>query len=508
MLYNFVDTIDKVQSGSSLPTEAMNYDGVFLENEIDGYRTLTVTGRELLGSEARTKDITGIDGTTWQGKSYSPRTIVVKYLLKTNTDAEFRKAYNKMNKLLSGEQVKIYFNDERDKYFVGSKISNDEVDGGTNMVIGEIEIYCADPFKYSTILKEFTTNSNEITVTNNGSVPATIDYEILNNSETGYIGIVSDGGVIQLGKIEELDSETYQESEQLADIDDFFNCYDDIYGTDVMHPQYGANGTCVEQNWFDQKFLGFGSVGTKKGNASGGLRTLVLPADSNGKRGAKNFYCYFHIILWASLMGQTGEMCINFLTEDNQLICGCNWYKTDAVGNTAHYEIYANGKLLKDWNYTASHLQSQNPWYWNWGHCDILKEGGNIRFYYYGSYYNYYIPEVENMECTKIQVAFKQWGDRNGRQMLHMMGFDVINFTKNNVSKWKDIPNRYSTGTTITIDGKTSHVYVNGMYKPGEEVIGSTYFKAMPGDNTIKFYQSSFTKMNPTIKVRIREAWI
>ena len=47
-----------------------------------------------------------------------------------------------------------------------------------------------------------------------------------------------------------------------------------------------------------------------------------------------------------------------------------------------------------------------------------------------------------------------------------------------NVEKWKDIPNRYPSGTNITIDGKSSHVYVNGMARPEDEVFGTQYFKA------------------------------
>lgn len=509
MLYNFIDTIDMKQQGSVLPAEAMNYNGVFLENEIDGYRTLTVTGRELLGSEVRTKEITGIDGTTWQGKNYMPRTITVKYQINASSNKEFRDAYNKMNLLLSGEQVKIYFNDETDKYFIGTKASNDEVDGGTNYVIGEIEIYCSDPRKYSTTEKEFVATDGVLNIVNEGTVPVSIDYEIQATSETGYIGIVSTEGVMQYGKIEELDSETYQQSEHLVSINNFYNCADDTSGTDVMHPQYGSNGTLAEHTWFNQKFIGFGTVGTKKGSASGGLRTLVIPADSNGDTsGAQNFYCYFHLLFYAGLMGQTGEMCINFLTADNKLICGCNWYKTDTVGNTGHYEFWANGKMLRNFSYTTSHLQSQNPWYWNWGHCDILKEGGNIRFFYYGGYYNYYIPEIANMKCAKIQIAFKQWGNRGGNQLMSMMGFDVINFTKNNVSKWRDIPNRYPSGTKITIDGKSSHVYVNGMARPQDEVIGTKYFKAPVGTTEIKTTCSSWSESKPTVKARIREAWL
>ena len=510
MLYGFRDTTDTSGAlGSNLPSEAMNFNGKFLENEIPGYRTLTVSGRELIGSEFKAKEIEGLDGTIWKEKYLKPRTITVKYQINASSNKEFRDAYNKMNLLLSGEQVKIYFNDETDKYFIGTKTSNDEVEGGTNYVIGEIEIYCSDPRKYSTTEKEFVATDGVLNIVNEGTVPVSIDYEIQATSETGYIGIVSTEGVMQYGKIEELDSETYQQSEHLVSINNFYNCADDTSGTDVMHPQYGSNGTLFEHTWFNQKFIGFGTVGTKKGSASGGLRTLVIPADSNGdSSGAKNFYCYFHLLFYAGLMGQTGEMCINFLTADNKLICGCNWYKTDTVGNTGHYEFWANGKMLRNFSYTTSHLHTQNPWYWSWGHCDVLKEGGNIRFFYWGGYYNYYIPEIANMKCAKIQIAFKQWGDRGGNQLMSMMGFDVINFTKNNVSKWRDIPNRYPSGTKITIDGKSSHIYVNGMSRPQDEVLGTKYFKAPVGTTEIKTTCSSWSESKPIVKARIREAWL
>lgn len=507
-MYAFVDTVNSGIVGTNLPTEAMSYNGVYLENEIDGYRTLSVTGRELMESEVTDQEVDGMDGSYYRYKTTPARTITVKYQLRARGSREYREAYNKMNKLLSGEQVKVIFNDESDKYFIGTKTSNTQVDGGSNNVIGEIEIYCSDPRKYSTTEKEFTATDGVLNIVNEGTVPVSIDYDVQTTSETGYIGLVSEEGIMQYGKVEELDGETYQRSEALATIDDFINCKDDTSGTDVMHPQYGANGTCATYNWFNKKFIGFGTVGTKKGRANGGLRTLEIPADSNGIKGAKNFYSYFHLVFWAGLMGQTGEMCINFLTADNKLICGCSWYKTDAIGNTGHYEIWANGKMLRQWGYTTSHLQYQNPWYWNWGHCDIYKEGANIRFFYYGGYYNYYIPEIENMECTTIQIAFKQWGDRSGNKLMSRMGFDVINFTKHNVSKWSDIPNRYPSGTKITIDGKSSHVYVNGMARPQDEVLGTQYFKAPIGTSEIKVTCSEWTKSQPTVKARIREAWL
>ena len=508
-MYAFVDTVNSGIVGTNLPTEAMSYNGVFLENEIDGYRTLSVTGRELMESEVTHTEIDGMDGSSYRYKTTPARTITVKYQLRARGSREFREAYNKMNKLLSGEQVKVIFNDESDKYFIGTKTSNTQVDGGSNNVIGEIEIYCSDPLKYSTTEKEFTATDGVLNIVNEGTVPVSVDYEIQTTSETGYIGLVSEEGIMQYGKIEELDGETYDNSEWLASIKDFYKCQDDIGSTDVMHPSYGTNGTLAEHTWFGNKFVGLGSVGTKKGNANGGLRTFVLPADSSGDTsGAKNFYCWFHLCFYAGLMGQTGEMCINFLTEDDKLICGCNWYKTDAIGNTGHYEIWANGKILKNWEFTTSHLQAQNPFYYKWGSCDILKEGANIRFFYWARYYNFYIPEIENMKCAKIQIAIKQWGDRGGNKFMSMIGFDVIDFEKMNVEKWKDIPNRYPNGTKITIDGKSSHVYVNDMARPQDEVLGTKYFKAPVGTTEVKCMCSSWTKSKPIVKARIREAWL
>lgn len=508
-MYTFVDTVNSGIVGTNLPTEAMSYNGIYLENEIDGYRTLSVTGRELMECKVKDVEIDGADGSYYRYKTTPTRTITVRYQLLARGSREFREAFNKMNKLLSGEQVKVIFNDETDKYFIGTKTSNTQVDGGTNNVIGEIEIYCTDPCKYSTTEKEFTATDGVLNIVNEGTVPVSIDYDITTTSETGYIGLVSDNGIMQYGKVEELDGEKYDNSEWLASIDDFYNCKDDIGGTDVMHPTYGASGTLAEHTWFDTKFIGLGSVGEKKGNANGGLRTFVLPADSNGDTsGAQNFYCWFHLCFYAGLMGQTGEMCINFLTADDKLICGCNWYKTDAIGNTGHYEIWANGNVLKNWEFTTSHLQAQNPFYYKWGSCDILKEGANIRFFFWARYYNFYIPEIENMKCAKIQIAVKQWDDRGGDKFMSMIGFDVIDFENMNVEKWKDIPNRYPNGTKITIDGKSSHVHVNGMSRPEDEVIGTKYFKAPVGESEIKVTCSEWTKSQPTVKAKIREAWL
>ena len=314
---------------------------------------------------------------------------------------------------------------------------------------------------------------------------------------------------MQFGKVEEADGQTYKDNETLVTLSDFISAPDDTGGTDYMHPQYGANGTLATHTWFGRTFLGFGSTGTKKGNANGGLRTIEIPADSNGTKGCKNFYAYIHLIFYAGLWGQTGEMCINFLTSSNRMICGLNWYKTSTNGNDGRYELVGtDGKVLRTYAYTTSHLYSENPWYWDWGHCDIRKEGSTITFFYYGGYPSFVIPEAENLECAKIQIAVKQWGDRSGNRFMSFAGFDKLMFQKLHVDKWKDVPNRYSSGSTITIDGETTKFFVNGMQKQEDEVRGTTYFKAPPGKTTVKVHSSTWVKSLPEVTARIREEWI
>lgn len=525
MGYSFIDTVENATAGSYLPAEAMSYDGIFLENEIDGYRTLNVSGRELMSVDIKSSSTNGIDGSQFQSKAYPSRTITVKYQLIARNDRMFRESFNKMNYLLRGEQVKVIFNDEPDKYFIGTKQGNTEVSAGMNSVVGEFEIYCSDPRKYSTTLKEFDgvieDNDLVVNVQNDGTEPAIIDYEISNNAETGYLGIASEQGVMEFGKIDEADEVTYQQNETLATLNDLINSSDDVNGYDAMHPNQGTAGTLTTANWFGNTFLKFGSVGTKKGNASGGLRTYIFPADSNGDRGCKNWYSYFHLLFYASRMGQTGEMSISFLTDDNKLIAGCNFFKTDTVGNSAYYECIVynpnaqssdarNGKVLASFSYITSHVHTQNPWYWNWGHCDLRKEGSRITFYYNGQYYSYTIPEIENMICTKVQVSIKQFGSRGPEtdDFMYYAGFDKFYIQKMHVEKWKDVPNRFPKGSVLTIDGENAHFFINGMQKQSEEVLGTQYFKAIPGSMKIKFHVSEWTKTQPTVKVRIREAWL
>jgi hypothetical protein len=49
---------------------------------------------------------------------------------------------------------------------------------------------------------------------------------------------------------------------------------------------------------------------------------------------------------------------------------------------------------------------------------------------------------------------------------------------------------------------------VNGMARPEDEVLGTQYFKAPVGTSEVKVTCSEWTKSQPTVKAKIREAWL
>lgn len=503
----------------------MIFNGVNLDETIPGFRTLSVSGRQFNGIDIESTDNPS-DGAEFVSNRIPKRELTVTFMIK-RLDSSLRESQDVLLSYLNyAEPKELIFTDESDIYFnalySGYKVSeeHDKVRSGT------ITFLCLDPFKHAVMTQTYTASAIDgiltAKITNNGNVAVPIRYELTMNSDNGYIGIVSDQGAMEYGYKEEADGETVQETETLVTLKDFINAADDTSGTDGVHKDNYSHAGALGTNttWISgKKFLCLSSD-TGTANHNGGMRTVTLPADSQGETGAANFYCYLHLFLGCNANGQTGNMMLSFLTEDDKPICALNWFKNDMTGNTGGYELIgydstssgtasykAGVKILKTFTYTCDNNQGNNPWYWDWGHCDIKKVGSQITFYYFGKYYTYDLPDTADMVCKKLQITMHNAKDRSGTKAWARRGIDVLRFQKTNVEHWQDNPNRYSQGDEVIIDGEEGKIYVNGMPKMGDEVTGTEYFKAEPGENTIEIYQSSWAE-NMTVKATIREAWL
>ena len=149
-MYDFIDLNDHDMTGDTwLSPEAVTVDGVTLDQAIPEFITLQVTGRELVGYSLTTVTVGNQDGSTLQKKRREARKITVKYQIDAETPQRFREIYYKLNQILSGENKKISFADDPDKYFVGTLSDTDTPEGGRLSVISSFEFTCFDPYAYA-----------------------------------------------------------------------------------------------------------------------------------------------------------------------------------------------------------------------------------------------------------------------------------------------------------------------------------------------------------------------
>lgn len=148
MMYEFRDVNENL-THQYIPKEALQINGELIETQIEGYHTMYVQGREALSPEISTYEIGTKNGEIRKNKRYPARTITVGYQLIAESAEAFREAYNKLGRILNVDDAEIIFNDEPDKFFIGTPSEVSEIDPGLNSVKGEFKILCLDPLKYS-----------------------------------------------------------------------------------------------------------------------------------------------------------------------------------------------------------------------------------------------------------------------------------------------------------------------------------------------------------------------
>lgn len=484
----------------------------FNDQELGKYLNVLSGFSPFSGVDRETELLDGAElckGEEYGYTTYKSRTIEMPFEIKGDILA----SYDAIQKILNvAEPKRLVFGNYPDRYFFAIPDGNLDVTQVAIFGKGTITWLIPDGVAYSVGEFEFNGVQQDgyqtITIQNNGTEWAEVDYEITHKHENGFIGLVSQYGTIQLGKTEEADGEDYEASEELFN---GYGLFQDDHGNSYQNPENTTQGTLEVRN-----VAGYNVMALKGGQATsgfwnGGMKTLTIPVDSEGRRGAKNFYCYTQHWFETGLMGQTGAQTIAFLTGDNKVICSMSIYKSDTVGNTAHVDWFApQNKKIKTLDFQPTAYEG-NPFNLKMGggHNDFLKEGDRLRIFWYGQYYYFTIPEIKDMVCEKIQVWIGQWGSRDlGNQLVTHNYLKSIWFRKDNVEKYRDVPNRYRAGDVVTIDGESTKVYVNGMPAKGDEINGSNYPKVPPGTTEVQFCYSSFSSPPPHIKAKIREVYL
>jgi putative phage tail component, N-terminal domain len=507
-MYDFVDT-GEVGSENSLPSEALQIDGEYIENLIDGYRTLYVSGRELLESEITDREIDGISGSEYLESRNITRNVTVGYQLLCKTTREFRDKFNKLSSILSKEQVKLIFADEPDKYFIGTKSSVGDVEPGRMNVKGEFTFYCCDPCKYSSAEKQFPGVQQDgyqtITIQNNGTEWADVDYEITHKHENGYIGLVSQYGTIQLGKVEETDLEDYEASETL--INDIFSPSTSgwvLNNATTVHvvSEHKQTGNLAITNGTGGYALRVTNYGTGE-QWHGPSWTKQVPMDSNGHTGAKNCTLSWHHYFTTSTFNNRGVIQFLMTDRNKKNVAAMTVFKNELGNNRGYAEFFVNGLNKGKIEFDCSWDNPRTGQ--NAGKSSISKFGDRFEFNVNGEVKPFTVPEMIDIEVTEISIFIGVWGSGEGIGENHVYS---IEFTSHSVDAQRDIPNRFRAGSVVQINGESTKVYVDGVASAGHEVNGTDYFKVPPGTTEVQFYYSDFSSPPPTIRAKIREVYL
>lgn len=136
---------------SELPSEACLFNGVYLEELVKGYSTLTTRGRNTLEvTQHLSGEIIGRDGEIDFGSNIPSRSIEVTYMLRADTPENLVVSFDIIKNYLRNQgQLEMVFNDDPDYRFYGRLTGITEPTEGTLFVKGTMTFNCLDPYKYS-----------------------------------------------------------------------------------------------------------------------------------------------------------------------------------------------------------------------------------------------------------------------------------------------------------------------------------------------------------------------
>ena len=140
------------------PSDNMLVRGGTLDEKMDGYRQLTVTGRGLIGQSVKTTSIAGRHGVWVEDISEPERILEIKYQLTADSSAELRKKFNTLNRILrsvSDEHgfLEISFKDEPDYIYYALFNGADAIEENALTVVSRFSLLVPDGLKKSNYQK-------------------------------------------------------------------------------------------------------------------------------------------------------------------------------------------------------------------------------------------------------------------------------------------------------------------------------------------------------------------
>lgn len=507
---------------------SIKFNEIELSDIVDGFTSIQRdTGG---GFTTNLQSSNGAPQTTRYGQEFlfntvNTKTITVTYVLHGNL-SDWTLKRNQIASILNvTEPAPLIFGDEPNKVWYAVADGNQTLteDLTTRTATGVLIFLVPSGISESTYTQTLNSeNSGEgngtITKNSDGSYSALINNQgsletfpsikIKFPSDDGYVGIVGQNGLMEIGNKEEADTQSYLYNQSMLN-DSASALFSKLTQASITQSPVN-NGVTLNGTLRDGgDGIRLGSYGTGSGYHGGALK-FDVPTDLSGHKGAKNWYSWFNIWFWAGAFGQTGIIQLWFMDKNDVPIVMNEVVKSDLSGNTAYWKGWvADGKggirLITQASFQSNNAESNqsspNAMYWQGGGAqDLLKNGANIGFYWYGRQ-NFYVPEIENMEVDHIYVDL---GAYSNKSMVSNISLRKLTFEEQNETLYKDVPNKFSADSELVIDMDNGKIIKDSLPTNNLFVLGSKFFSLPPGQSELKIIPSSWF----TGDLEIEVTWI
>lgn len=552
---------------TDLPIEAPSIDGQYIEDAIQGYKTIMTRGREALQPEITNYSSTLTDGEQVKSVRYGARTIEVDFLLMADSMEDMRDKIDHLNNLLSMDEADFVFNDESDKFYTGKPSITSDVTDYKNGLQGTYQIYCAFPFKRSVELKEISIPNTEneydceFLINYLGSYPSrpvlTAEFAgaleggtYSQDGDCGYIAFIDDDeNIIQLGNPDVIDVDEFALAANLAN-DSFSSISGWTINGGKNYKGASIKGSISVANIKDTYWKsGKGqTLPFAKPSFTSDLTTWHGPTLWKNTSGALNFEIAIVHRMCAYSSSQLGTFEVgayNVSGSTLAMVAGVVIDKS-ASGTSATVRYIVNGKQVGTNTIDLSYYNT------SFGYC---KRTAIYKTQYYTnkkknkktskktkysrkvfSYYKYTQSNLNTtIKKTGTQVTFKvgnlaartftnteienipahnisfHFGRYKGNAVLHTNAVNSVKFTNNPSEAFAEIPNVFTAGDIVEADCNDASVYIRregteeGQPSPQYGAVGNNWeaFSLQPGTNAIKVIWSDWVDVNYKPKVTI-----
>ena len=444
----------------------------------------------------------------------------IKFDMRTTDPVEMERLKHELAGILNVlEPVKITYSDEPDKYYLGLPYDDIEPDNLTRWFQrSQLKIIIPDGVAHSTDYKTFSNpkvESSKMTfdLVNNGSVDAQPIITVKHNSENGYIGLVNQTGILEVGDRQEQESRASEillnfsgpgwvekalstGARNAAILNDNLN---------VMNSKLGNNQTWnVDHLALEED--GYAGSGNKGASTMGASISWEIPEDSTGDKGS-----YYEYLEWVErfMVGhvfQMGYIKVAVSDENDEFMYGVETYKK-GYGIDVEYNFLISdgqgGYQLFPNRFSSPEGNANNPFNREKGVVYIRRKNNVVDFYFDGNSRSIQVPAIKDRKSKKIHVYF---GEVGSAERITFMYIERLLFRKDYSTS--GVPNRYRQGSNVVMDCEKDIVTVDNLSKNIDVVQGSNFITIPPGKSQLEVYCSSWVTKKPTVEIKFEERYL